>query len=135
MKVKEILKNHKSIRAWFIVTIVLGSVSLLGLLFVGVWGIFNGMADLCWLFFIVGFFIAINAVGVCIALLGFAVTIDKAKLAEVGADVIQTAAVENIEKKDIDTISHRLSKLFELKENGVITEEEFDEQKKIILGE
>lgn len=135
MKVKDILKNHKSIRAWFIVTIVLGSVSLLGLLFVGVWGIFNGMADLCWLFFIVGFFIAINAVGVCIALLGFAVTIDKAKLAEVGADVIQTAAVENIEKKDIDTISHRLSKLFELKENGVITEEEFDEQKKIILGE
>lgn len=81
------------------------------------------------------FFIAINAIGVCIALLGFAVTIDKAKLAEVGADVIQTAAVENIEKKDIDTISHRLSKLFELKENGVITEEEFDEQKKIILGE
>ena len=76
MKVKEILKNHKSIKAWFIVTIVLGSVSLLGLLFVGVWGIFNGMADLCWLFFIVGFFIAINAVGVCIALLGFAVTID-----------------------------------------------------------
>ena len=59
----------------------------------------------------------------------------KAKLAEVGADVIQTAAVENIEKKDIDTISHRLSKLFELKENGVITEEEFAEQKKIILGE
>lgn len=135
MKVKDILKNHKSIRAWFIVTIVFGSVSLLGLLFVGVWGIFNGMADLCWLFFIVGFFIAINAVGVCIALLGFAVTIDKAKLAEVGADVIQTAAVENIEKKDIDTISHRLSKLFELKENGVITEEEFAEQKKIILGE
>ena len=135
MKVKDILKNHKSIRAWFIVTIVLGSVSLLGLLFVGVWGIFNGMADLCWLFFIVGFFIAINAVGVCIALLGFAVTIDKAKLAEVGADVIQTAAVENIEKKDIDTISYRLDKLFELKENGVITEEEFDEQKKIILGE
>lgn len=135
MKVKDILKNHKSIRAWFIVTIVLGSVSLLGLLFVGVWGIFNGMADLCWLFFIVGFFIAINAIGVCIALLGFAVTIDKAKLAEVGADVIQTAAVENIEKKDIDTISYRLSKLFELKENGVITEEEFDEQKKIILGE
>lgn len=135
MKVKDILKNHKSIRTWFIVTIVLGSVSLLGLLFVGVWGIFNGMADLCWLFFIVGFFIAINAVGVCIALLGFAVTIDNAKLAEVGADVIQTAAVENIEKKDIDTISHRLSKLFELKENGVITEEEFDEQKKIILGE
>ena len=135
MKVKEILKNHKSIKAWFIVTIVLGSVSLLGLLFVGVWGIFNGMADLCWLFFIVGFFIAINAVGVCIALLGFAVTIDKAKLAEVGADVIQTAAVENIEKKDIDTISYRLDKLFELKENGVITEEEFDEQKKIILGE
>lgn len=135
MKVKDILKNHKSIRAWFIVTIVLGSVSLLGLLFVGVWGIFNGMADLCWLFFIVGFFIAINAVGVCIALLGFAVTIDKAKLAEVGADVIQTAAVENIEKKDIDTISYRLDKLFELKENGVITEEEFAEQKKIILGE
>ena len=114
---------------------MLGSVSLLGLLFVGVWGIFNGMADLCWLFFIVGFFIAINAVGVCIALLGFAVTIDKAKLAEVGADVIQTAAVENIEKKDIDTISYRLDKLFELKENGVITEEEFAEQKKIILGE
>lgn len=135
MKVKEILKNHKSIKAWFIVTIVLGSVSLLGLLFVGVCGIFNGMADLCWLFFIVGFFIAINAVGVCIALLGFAVTIDKAKLAEVGADVIQTAAVENIEKKDIDTISYRLDKLFELKENGVITEEEFAEQKKIILGE
>lgn len=135
MKVKDILKNHKSIRAWFIVTIVLGSVSLLGLLFVGIWGIFNGMADLCWLFFIVGFFIAINAVGVCIALLGFAVTIDKAKLAEVGADVIQTAAVENIEKKDIDTISYRLDKLFELKENGVITEEEFAEQKKIILGE
>lgn len=135
MKVKDILKNHKSIRTWFIVTIVLGSVSLLGLLFVGVWGIFNGMADLCWLFFIVGFFIAINAVGVCIALLGFAVTIDKAKLAEVGADVIQTAAVENIEKKDIDTISYRLDKLFELKENGVITEEEFAEQKKIILGE
>lgn len=135
MTINSILKNHKSIRTWFIVTIVLGSVSLLGLLFVGVWGIFNGMADLCWLFFIVGFFIAINAVGVCIALLGFAVTIDKAKLAEVGADVIQTAAVENIEKKDIDTISHRLSKLFELKENGVITEEEFDEQKKIILGE
>lgn len=135
MKVKDILKNHKSIRAWFIVTIVLGSVSLLGLLFVGIWGIFNGMADLCWLFFIVGFFIAINAVGVCIALLGFAVTIDKAKLAEVGADVIQTAAVENIEKKDFDTISHRLDKLFELKENGVITEEEFAEQKKIILGE
>lgn len=135
MKVKDILKNHKSIRAWFIVTIVLGSVSLLGLLFVGVWGIFNGMADLCWLFFIVGFFIAINAVGVCIALLGFAVTIDKAKLAEVGADVIQTAAVENIEKKDIDTISYRLDKLFELKENGVITEEDFDKQKKIILGE
>lgn len=135
MKVKEILKNHKSIKAWFIVTIVLGSVSLLGLLFVGVWGIFNGMADLCWLFFIVGFFIAINAVGVCIALLGFAVTIDKAKLAEVGADVIQTAAVENIEKKDIDTISYRLDKLFELKENGVITEEEFAEQKKIVLGE
>ncbi len=135
MTINSILKNHKSIRTWFIVTIVLGSVSLLGLLFVGVWGIFNGMADLCWLFFIVGFFIAINAIGVCIALLGFAVTIDKAKLAEVGADVIQTAAVENIEKKDIDTISHRLSKLFELKENGVITEEEFDEQKKIILGE
>ncbi len=135
MKVKDILKNHKSIRTWFIVTIVLGSVSLLGLLFVGVWGIFNGMADLCWLFFIVGFFIAINAVGVCIALLGFAVTIDKAKLAEVGADVIQTATVENIEKKDIDSISHRLDKLFELKENGVITEEEFAEQKKIILGE
>lgn len=135
MTINSILKNHKSIRTWFIVTIVLGSVSLLGLLFVGVWGIFNGMADLCWLFFIVGFFIAINAVGVCIALLGFAVSIDKAKLAEVGADVIQTAAVENIEKKDIDTISHRLSKLFELKENGVITEEEFDEQKKIILGE
>uniref|UniRef100_UPI0040258EBF SHOCT domain-containing protein n=1 Tax=Candidatus Fimenecus sp. TaxID=3022888 RepID=UPI0040258EBF len=135
MTINSILKNHKSIRTWFIVTIVLGSVSLLGLLFVGVWGIFNGMADLCWLFFIVGFFIAINAVGVCIALLGFAVTIDKAKLAEVGADVIQTAAVENIEKKDIDTISHRLSKLFELKENGVITEEEFAEQKKIILGE
>lgn len=135
MTINSILKNHKSIRTWFIVTIVLGSVSLLGLLFVGVWGIFNGMADLCWLFFIVGFFIAINAVGVCIALLGFAVTIDKVKLAEVGADVIQTAAVENIEKKDIDTISHRLSKLFELKENGVITEEEFDEQKKIILGE
>lgn len=135
MKVKDILKNHKSIRTWFIVTIVFGSVSLLGLLFVGVWGIFNGMADLCWLFFIVGFFIAINAVGVCIALLGFAVTIDKAKLAEVGADVIQTAAVENIEKKDIDTISYRLDKLFELKENGVITEEEFVEQKKIILGE
>lgn len=135
MTINSILKNHKSIRTWFIVTIVLGSVSLLGLLFVGVWGIFNGMADLCWLFFIVGFFIAINAVGVCIALLGFAVTIDKAKLAEVGADVIQTAAVENIEKKDIDTISHRLSKLFELKENGVITEEEFVEQKKIILGE
>lgn len=135
MTINSILKNHKSIRTWFIVTIVLGSVSLLGLLFVGVWGIFNGMADLCWLFFIVGFFIAINAIGVCIALLGFAVTIDKAKLVEVGADVIQTAAVENIEKKDIDTISHRLSKLFELKENGVITEEEFDEQKKIILGE
>ena len=135
MTINSILKNHKSIRAWFIVTIVFGSVSLLGLLFVGVWGIFNGMADLCWLFFIVGFFIAINAVGVCIALLGFAVTIDKAKLAEVGADVIQTAAVENIEKKDIDTISYRLDKLFELKENGVITEEEFDEQKKIILGE
>ena len=86
MTINSILKNHKSIRTWFIVTIVLGSVSLLGLLFVGVWGIFNGMADLCWLFFIVGFFIAINAVGVCIALLGFAVTIDKAKLAEVGAD-------------------------------------------------
>lgn len=135
MTINSILKNHKSIRTWFIVTIVLGSVSLLGLLFVGVWGIFNGMADLCWLFFIVGFFIAINAVGVCIALLGFAVTIDKAKLAEVGADVIQTAAVENIEKKDFDTISHRLDKLFELKENGVITEEEFAEQKKIILGE
>lgn len=135
MTINSILKNHKSIRTWFIVTIVLGSVSLLGLLFVGVWGIFNGMADLCWLFFIVGFFIAINAVGVCIALLGFAVTIDKAKLAEVGADVIQTAAVENIEKKDIDTISYRLDKLFELKENGVITEEEFVEQKKIILGE
>ncbi len=135
MTINSILKNHKSIRTWFIVTIVLGSVSLLGLLFVGVWGIFNGMADLCWLFFIVGFFIAINAVGVCIALLGFAVTIDKAKLAEVGADVIQTAAVENIEKKDIDTISYRLDKLFELKENGVITEEEFAEQKKIILGE
>ena len=135
MTINSILKNHKSIRTWFIVTIVLGSVSLLGLLFVGVWGLFNGMADLCWLFFIVGFFISINAVGVCIALLGFAVTIDKAKLAEVGADVIQTAAVENIEKKDIDTISHRLSKLFELKENGVITEEEFAEQKKIILGE
>ena len=135
MTINSILKNHKSIRTWFIVTIVLGSVALLGLLFVGVWGIFNGMADLCWLFFIVGFFIAINAVGVCIALLGFAVTIDKAKLAEVGADVIQTAAVENIEKKDIDTISHRLDKLFELKENGVITEEEFAEQKKIILGE
>ena len=135
MTINSILKNHKSIRTWFIVTIVLGSVSLLGLLFVGVWGIFNGMADLCWLFFIVGFFIAINAVGVCIALLGFAVTIDKAKLAEVGADVIQTAAVENIEKKDIDTISYRLDKLFELKENGVITEEEFAAQKKIILGE
>ncbi len=135
MTINSILKNHKSIRTWFIVTIVLGSVSLLGLLFVGFWGIFNGMADLCWLFFIVGFFIAINAVGVCIALLGFAVTIDKAKLAEVGADVIQTAAVENIEKKDIDTISYRLDKLFELKENGVITEEEFAEQKKIILGE
>jgi hypothetical protein len=135
MKVKEILKNHKSIRAWFIVTIVFGSVSLLGLLFVGVWGIFNGMADLCWLFFIVGFFIAINAVGVCIALLGFAVTIDKAKLAEVGADVIQTAATEKVRRNDFDTISHRLDKLFELKENGVITEEEFDEQKKIILGE
>ena len=86
MTINSILKNHKSIRTWFIVTIVLGSVSLLGLLFVGVWGIFNGMADLCWLFFIVGFFIAINAIGVCIALLGFAVTIDKAKLAEVGAD-------------------------------------------------
>lgn len=135
MTINSILKNHKSIKTWFIVTIVLGSVSLLGLLFVGVWGIFNGMADLCWLFFTVGFFIAINAVGVCIALLGFAVTIDKAKLAEVGADVIQTAAVENIEKKDIDTISYRLDKLFELKENGVITEEEFAEQKKIILGE
>lgn len=135
MTINSILKNHKSIRTWFIVTIVLGSVSLLGLLFVGVWGIFNGMADLCWLFFIVGFFIAINAVGVCIALLGFAVTIDKAKLAEVGADVIQTAATEKVGRNDLDTISYRLDKLFELKENGVITEEEFDEQKKIILGE
>lgn len=129
MTINSILKNHKSIRTWFIVTIVLGSVSLLGLLFVGVWGIFNGMADLCWLFFIVGFFIAINAVGVCIALLGFAVTIDKAKLADAAAEA------ECVRKKNVDTVSHRLSKLFELKENGVITEEEFVEQKKIILGE
>lgn len=134
MKVKDILKNHKSIRAWFIVTIVLGSVVLFAFLFCAFWEMFKlGVADIG--FFTIGFFVAINAIGVCIALLGFAVTIDKAKLAEVGADVIQTAAVENIEKKDIDTISHRLSKLFELKENGVITEEEFDEQKKIILGE
>lgn len=135
MKVKDILKNHKSIRAWFIVTVVLGSVALLGLLFVGFWGIFNGMADLCWLFFIVGFFIAINAVGVCIALLNFAVTIDKAKLAGMYTDGNQTVATEKIGQSDIDTISYRLDKLFELKENGVITEEEFAAQKKIILGE
>lgn len=135
MTINSILKNHKSIRTWFIVTIVLGSVSLLGLLFVGVWGIFNGMADLCWLFFIVGFFIAINAVGVCIALLNFAVTIDKAKLAGMYTYGNQTVATEKVRRNDFDTISHRLDKLFELKENGVITEEEFAEQKKIILGE
>lgn len=135
MKVKDILKNHKSIRTWFIVTVVLGSVALLGLLFVGFWGIFNGMADLCWLFFIVGFFIAINAVGVCIALLNFAVTIDKAKLAGMYTDGNQTVAAEKTGQNDFDTISYRLDKLFELKENGVITEEEFAAQKKIILGE
>lgn len=134
MKVKDILKNHKSINAWFVVTIVIGSIALLGSLFVGFWGIFMGFAELCWFFFIVGFFIAINAIGVCIALLNFAVTIDKAKLAGMYTDGNQTVATEKVRRNDFDTISHRLSKLFELKENGVITEEEFDEQKKIILG-
>ena len=44
-------------------------------------------------------------------------------------------ATEKVRRNDFDTISYRLDKLFELKENGVITEEEFVEQKKIILGE
>lgn len=129
MTINSILKNHKSIRAWFIVTIVIGSIALLGSLFVGFWGIFMGFAELCWFFFIVGFFIAINAICVCSSLLSLAITIDKAKIADAAAEA------ECVRKKNVDTISHRLSKLFELKENGVITEEEFDEQKKIILGE
>lgn len=134
MKVKDILKNHKSIRTWFIVTIVFGSVVMFAFLFCAFWEMFKlGVADIG--FFTIGFFVAINAVGVCIALLNFAVTIDKAKLAGMYTDGNQTVATEKVRRNDFDTISYRLDKLFELKENGVITEEEFAEQKKIILGE
>ncbi len=134
MKVKDILKNHKSIRAWFIVTIVFGSVVLFAFLFCAFWEMFKlGVADIG--FFTIGFFVAINAIGVCIALLNFAVTIDKAKLAGMYTDGNQTVATKKVRRNDFDTISYRLDKLFELKENGVITEEEFVEQKKIILGE
>lgn len=134
MKVKEILKNHKSIRAWFIVTIVFGSLVLFAFLFCAFWEMFKlGVADIG--SFTIGFFVAINAVGVCIALLNLAVTIDKAKLAGVYTNGNQKIAAEKVRQNDIDTISYRLDKMFELKENGVITEEEFNEQKKIILGE